>query len=65
MENGCNDQELPHGLEATKRVKDLLHPFDQSLLPKLATGTNDKTLSNLHAANIQAGGFRCSTKAAA
>ena len=37
-------------------MKDLLHPLDQPLLLKRATGTNDKALSTLHAVNIQAGG---------
>jgi hypothetical protein len=39
-------------------MKDLLHPFDQSPLLELAIGRGDKTLSNLHAVNIQADGFR-------
>jgi hypothetical protein len=42
MENEGNDQGLPHGLEATKRMKDLLHPFDQSLLLEPAIGRDDK-----------------------
>ena len=55
-ENEGNDQGLPHGLKATKRMNDLLPPLAPIASVYSAIGKATNTFSNWHRLNIQADG---------